>query len=53
MTKQELLIKFNNIVQKYGFDLEVLHIEFDNALLEYINDKEITQAFKNIPKWYA
>ncbi len=34
-------------------DTESAHIEADNLLLEYINDDEITEAFKDIDKWYA
>ena len=34
-------------------DEEVIHIKMDDELLEYINDKEITDAFDKIDKWYA
>ncbi len=34
-------------------DTESAHIEADNLLLEYICDDEITEAFKDIEKWYA
>jgi hypothetical protein len=28
------------------------HIKADKLLLEYINDKEVTELFNNLPKWY-
>lgn len=29
------------------------HPKADMALLEYINDPEITEAFKKVERWYA
>ena len=34
-------------------DEELRHVELDNLLLQYINDKEITEIFESIDKWYA
>jgi hypothetical protein len=34
-------------------DEEIAHGRADEMLLEYIGDPEITEAFNNIPKWYA
>lgn len=34
-------------------DPDYAHGEADRALLNYINDKEITELFDNIIKWYA
>ena len=34
-------------------DTESIHMEADAALLDYINDKDITKAFHAIYKWYA
>lgn len=34
-------------------DLEEVHIQADNLLLEYINDPEVTEAFEKIDKWYS
>ena len=28
------------------------HIKADKLLLEYINDKEVTELFNKLPKWY-
>lgn len=34
-------------------DPEDAHGSADEALLEFINDPEITEAFEMVPKWYA
>lgn len=34
-------------------DPETGHIEADEALIEYINDKEIEEAFDMLEKWYS
>jgi len=49
--KQKLLGRLEELAQ-YG-DTEHSHIEADKALLDYINDKEIGEAFDNVKKWYA
>ena len=51
MTRQELLDKLDQI-RREG-DPEGGHIEADEALLGYINDMEVSQAFQAISKWYA
>ncbi|MFA5385737.1 MAG: hypothetical protein WC364_13970 [Eubacteriales bacterium] len=51
MTKDELLKKLTEC-QSNG-DPEVAHDEADKALLEYINDKKITEAYEKIERWYA
>ena len=38
---------------KDHMDQEIAHLISDRALLEYINDPEITEAFEKIEKWYA
>lgn len=62
MTKEELLaylleIKEGNLRDRDGRsmkgDEEVQHIFADQALLDYINDPQITEAFSSIRKWYA
>ena len=61
MKKEKLLEKFAKIVERMNSDLdqdtyyyeEDAHIDADNLLLEFINDKEITEAFENISKWYS
>lgn len=49
MTKQELLFILNHP----SGDTEVDHCNADDALLEFINDPEITEAFNKTEKWYA
>jgi hypothetical protein len=34
-------------------DTESGHSDADDALLAFINDKEITAAYNAVPKWYA
>jgi hypothetical protein len=51
MTKEELLAKLREC-QKGG-DIEDDHYEADQALLEFINDKDVTEAYEAIEKWYA
>ena len=58
MTKEELIKelrkindKLNHLIPRY--DEEDARIEADDLLIAYINDEEITEAYENIPKWYA
>lgn len=60
MNKKELVEKLKalkgkeiNLFGNVTIDEEGNHIEADNLLLEYINDEEVTNAFKDIEKWYA
>lgn len=58
MDKEQLILELKEIPKKYNsnkssYDGETAHIEADELLLRYINDKEITEAFNNIEKWYA
>lgn len=32
---------------------EDAHSSADSALLDYINDKEITEAFNSVERWYT
>ena len=36
-----------------GFDKESSHVQADQLLLEFIDDPRVTEAFKDIDKWYA
>ena len=49
ITKAELL----EIIQRDTGDTERDHENADKALLNYINDEEITTAFDAVYKWYA
>jgi hypothetical protein len=49
MTKAELIYVLKNT----SGDIEIDHSIADEALLEYINDPEITEAFNAVERWYA
>jgi len=54
MTKQEKILEELVKLQELSKgDAEVAHGKADDLLLEYINDKQITEAFKKIERWYA
>ena len=50
MTKDELLKELQELK---GVDPEHAHLKADAVLLDYIDDKEIADAFKVLDKWYA
>jgi len=48
--------EYDELLKETGLDCgdqETIHWEIDADLLKYINDKEITEAFGKIDKWYA
>ncbi len=51
MTK-EMLLKKLKAYAKY-LDTESAHYEADQALLQYINDPEIVEAYRAVEKWYS
>lgn len=51
MTKKELIKKLKEL-QK-DFDTEGAHCDADQALLDYIDDKKVAEAYNKINKWYA
>ena len=52
MSRKEKLIKDLKDLQECS-DIESAHGDADDLLLDYINDKEVREAFDNIEKWYA
>ena len=50
MTKEELIRRLHECAEK---DQEMGHIDADGLLLQYIDDKEIEEAYDSLPKWYA
>ncbi len=52
MTKEELLKKLRELAEP-PCDPEVAHLRADGALLEFIDDPGVTEAFSAIQKWYA
>lgn len=53
LTKEKLIKKLSELEEKHEGEKESIHIAADDLLLEYINDKEIADAFNAIEKWYA
>ncbi len=51
MTRDELLEKLKSL--ETDSPDEFSHVEADLALLDFINDPEITEAYHDIAKWYA
>lgn len=45
--------EYENFTKNLCWDTEEIHRIADQLLLDYINDKEITDAFRNIRKWYS
>ncbi len=53
MTKEiDELVEKQREIAKSG-DHEIAHCNADQALLNYIGDKEVSEAFNEIDKWYA
>jgi hypothetical protein len=51
MTREQLMERLFTL-QSHK-DRESAHAWADDALLEYINDPEVTRAYGEIEKWYA
>ncbi len=51
MTKEELIKRLEECAS--GCDTEEDHGKADDALIEYINDPDIEQAYNRVHKWYA
>lgn len=52
MNKEELIKKIK-FIRDNGNDPETDHCNLDDLLLEYINNKEVTELFNSIRKWYS
>lgn len=53
MTKEQLLARLEEIYNKGVYDSERAHNEVEGLLLEFINDKEVTESFGRFEFWYA
>jgi hypothetical protein len=53
MEIKELRKKLRQIQDEEMGDYEVMHSRQDEALLEFINDKVVTEIFNHSTKWYA
>lgn len=62
MTREELILRLTEIADSQGqtarwldspVNEEVNHLAADRALLDFIDDPEVTAWFERIDKWYA
>jgi len=53
MKKKDRLISELKAIKKESLYEEDDHKRADDLLLAYINDKEVTEAWKAIEKWFA
>lgn len=53
MTRDELLQELDRLRRKGKHDPEAAHELADAALLAFIDDLEVRDAFELVPKWYA
>lgn len=51
ISKEELIKRLLSCAE--NTDEEHAHVEADAALIEYINDSEIAEAYEKVGKWYA
>lgn len=51
MTKTELL-KILRECQELG-EVETAHVKADRALIAFIEDDDIEEAYQNVDKWYS
>jgi len=49
--KKELLKILKRALR--SMDQESAHVDADEAIIKFINDPEISEAYYAIPKWYA
>ena len=50
ISRKELLERLADLQEA---DPELAHIEADEAIMNYINDKEVEEAFDLLEKWYS
>lgn len=53
MTRDELLEKLRWCVQYDEADPEATHCEADRALIDYLNDSEVTDLYNQLTRWCA
>ena len=54
MTKKILIKKLEGLQEIGGFEkAEEKHVKADKLLLDFIGDKEVSNAFDKIDKWYS
>jgi len=53
MERKDLIARAKKIAKDNEVDRERSHAEFDDLLIEYINDKKLTQIYKKMTLWCA
>ena len=53
MEIKELVNRLNKIKEEHRGDTEVVHIKFDELLLEYIGSDEVRGIYKDEDLWYS
>lgn len=53
MNKEQLIQELIRCQRVGEADAEKAHSDADDALIEFINDSEVKEAFELINKWYA
>ena len=53
MEKEVLIKKLKKLSSDKNGDYETTHYRADRLLIQYINDKEIEEAYDNVGKWYS
>lgn len=51
--KEELIEKLKSAKGLASQDKEAAHFNADEALLDYINDEEVTKAYLEVEKYYS
>lgn len=52
LNREDLLMQLRELNRPNG-DVEIQHSLADQALLDYIDDPEITATYEAIDRWYA
>jgi hypothetical protein len=52
-TTADLIKKLEDITRDPQMDTEEGHAAADRALVEFIDDPEVTRLYDALPKWYA
>lgn len=53
MEKEVLIKKLKKLSSDKNGDYEITHYRADKLLIQYINDKEIEEAYDDVGKWYS
>lgn len=53
MEKEVLLKELKSLSRSQCSDYEITHSRADKLLIQYINDKEIEEAYNDVGKWYS